>query len=267
MNRGWMFLLRRYLAVTILCCYLTVLFPQDAVHSFNGGSATVKEVDIIEKTINWDSKKRIGKIIFDSIKEDRAQNRPIDFKKMQKKILNKPLITHFAIQHATGLTSPILQYCLMGLAPPWGTAIATLAGGMIGGLGSAVGYEYSVNMENGEGESTARILNRAVKSISAPYFLGSAMGGIAGAVLGQVLCPIPFLGILVGNTVGSLLGGYLSNLFVKTPFGKKFGGKIQQIWNNSADSLYKTFHHGRGPDDDPGKEKGEGVKPDHAPSW
>ena len=267
MNRSWMVRLRRCFSVTVLCCYLSVLFPQDKVHSLNNGTTTVKEVDIIEKTINWDSKKRIGKIIFDSIKEDRAQNRPIDFKKMQKKILNKPLITHFAIQHATGLSSPVLQYCLMGLAPPWGTAIATLAGGMIGGLGSAVGYEYSVNMEKKEGESTGRIFNRAFKSISAPYFLGSAMGGIAGAVLGQVLCPIPFLGILIGNTVGSLLGGFLSNLFVKTPFGKNFGGKIQQIWNNSADSLYKTFHGGRGPDEDPSGEKGEGVKRDFAPSW
>lgn len=43
--------------------------------------------------------------------------------------------------------------------------------------------------------------------------MGRLIGGIVGAVLGQMLCPIPFVGAMLGGLIGSMFGSMLDNVF------------------------------------------------------
>ena len=43
--------------------------------------------------------------------------------------------------------------------------------------------------------------------------MGRMIGGLVGAVVGQMLCPIPFVGAMLGGMIGSIFGGMLDNLF------------------------------------------------------
>lgn len=39
------------------------------------------------------------------------------------------------------------------------------------------------------------------------------LGGLVGSILGQMMCPIPFLGALLGGMIGSMFGSMLDNMF------------------------------------------------------
>ena len=43
--------------------------------------------------------------------------------------------------------------------------------------------------------------------------MGRMIGGLVGAIVGQMLCPIPFVGAMLGGMIGSIFGGMLDNLF------------------------------------------------------
>lgn len=65
--------------------------------------------------------------------------------------------------------------------------------------------------------------------------IGRMLGGVVGAVLGQMMCPVPFLGAMLGGLIGSMFGSMLDNIFGSSApccchnMGQQYGPYNQQM--------------------------------------
>jgi len=188
-------------------------------------------VDVMETVTNYDSRMRIGKIIWRGMGESSAAGKETDWDKINDQIWRKSMGTHVVIETTALAAGSALQYACMGVAPPFGLAAASLVNGVVTGMGGAIGYETSVAMEDAPNRTRNQIVGRAMKNIDATNFAARTAGSVAGAVIGQALCPLPFVGAMAGGLVGSVVGGTLGNYFVETEFGKNYGETMQRSWN------------------------------------
>ena len=190
-----------------------------------------KTVDVMETVTNYDSRMRIGKIIWRGMGESSAAGKETDWDKINDQIWRKSMGTHVVIETTANVAGSALQYACMGVAPPFGLAAASLVNGVVSNMGGAIGYETSVAMEEAPNRTRNQIVGRAMKNIDATNFAARTAGSVAGAVIGQALCPLPFVGAMAGGLVGSVVGGTLGNYFVETEFGKNYGETMQRSWN------------------------------------
>lgn len=217
-----------FLAVMLVCntCLLPLVRAADN---------EAKEIDVVDTMTNYDPKLRIGKIILTNIQEDQAKGREVDWEKINKKVFRRSIMTHLVVDTGAEVAGMGLQYMLMGVAPPLGTAVGALLSNTLCGFAGATGYEMSEDIESGEKHSTTELFDRSLKRIDATNFAARTMGGMVGAVIGQAICPIPFLGAVIGSMAGGLIGGLLSNFLVKTDVGKSVGTEFQKLWNHGVD--------------------------------
>jgi len=208
-------------------------------YSLTYADTTPGKVNVIQTMINYDAKLRIGKIIKDSIEEDKKAGRKVDLKKIKSRIFTKPILTHFGIETAFTVTGSILQFILFHCAPPYGIAAGTLVSSFTAGMGGALGYEVSKNVEGNTVRSKGETLKKAISNIDATNFIARTLGSVIGAVVGQAICPFPFIGALIGGAVGSILAGKLTNLFVETKSGAKFAKTVQTHWNKAGEATGK----------------------------
>ncbi|MDP7423748.1 MAG: hypothetical protein QGH40_17900 [bacterium] len=194
-------------------------------------------INVIDTMTNYNVKLRVAKSIWNPIKEARNSGQPIDWQKIKSEAMKKSILTHLAFEQGSTWIGAGIKYSLMGVAPPYGLAAASLFSETFAGLGGAIGFEMSGAIENGSDKPFLEIVGRSMKNIDATNFAGRVLGSVAGTVLGQALCPYPFLGVMAGGMVGSLVGGTLANYLVKTEFGKRLSNRFQKSWNNTAQWL------------------------------
>ena len=90
-----------------------------------------KTVDVMETVTNYDSRMRIGKIIWRGMGESSAAGKETDWDKINDQIWRKSMGTHVVIETTANVAGSALQYACMGVAPPLGRA----AGGQGNGGG------------------------------------------------------------------------------------------------------------------------------------
>lgn len=229
--------MRRSLAKSLsllLCLALLATAVPAPVRAADPPSAAASELDDM---INADSKMRVGKIVIDSIKEDRAAGRSIDFGKIKDRVANKPLMTHFLLEQAGEQGGNIFQFALNGACPPFGLIAGTVIGSVMGSLGGSIGYETSRAMERGEKLTARQMIGTGLKSIDLPTFIGRNAGSVIGATIGQALIPIPFLGMVVGGMAGGILGGLATKQLRKIGAVDRAANKLQVQWEKVGQSI------------------------------
>lgn len=206
--------------------------------------------DAVKKTmdnmVNNDAKLRVSKFAIDQIKEDRAAGRSIQWGKIKEQVTRKPIMTQLGLDIGSQALGSAVQYATMGIAPPFGVVIGTVAKTLIGSTGGALGYETSKVMEEDEASasrqaaglsnqqtsslSKRQLVGRALQKIDAPALLGKTTGSVIGALIGQAICPIPFLGIMLGSMAGGFIGGLIVNKLRNTGVIGRGFDKLQSAW-------------------------------------
>jgi len=205
-----------------------------------------REIDVVDTMTNYDPKMLILKTVWNDVGTAQKEKRPVDWGALKSKLTRKSLLVHLAVDSGAGIAAMGLQYVLMGVAPPLGTAVGGLLATTICGFAGAIGYEMSEDIESNRKLPFSETMGRALKKIDATNFAARTLGGAVGAVIGQVLCPIPFLGVVLGGMVGGFLGGTLANFFVKTKFGKSIANRFQNVWDKGAQKLIDMTRSRRG---------------------
>jgi hypothetical protein len=230
----------RWLNLLLVALLLFTATPGWAEETPNPNTDADAAKQTIDTMINYDSKMRVGRMVLESVKESTEKGKNFDFGKLKDKIVNKPILTHFGIEQGLGVVGFGIQYVMMGAMPPFGTAIGALANSILNATGGAVGYEASVNLESGKEMSKRQLVGESVKKIDAPSFVARTTGSVVGALIGQAICPIPFLGVMVGGMVGGFLGGMVTAKLRKVMVLDKGAVKLQEAWGKMADKISGT---------------------------
>ncbi|MFZ2955848.1 MAG: hypothetical protein WA705_02990 [Candidatus Ozemobacteraceae bacterium] len=216
---------------------VVALFVFAASLSFAETGSATPEVDLNANLTNYDSKLRISKIVINSIQEDKKAGRPISLIRIKDQLMNKPVLAQVAIEQGMEQFGNVFQFGLAGSCPPYGIIAGTIIGGVMGSFGGAIGYETSAAMENGQELDAREMLGKALYNIDLPCFVGKNIGSMAGAVIGQALIPVPFLGAVIGGIVGGVVGGLATNQLRKiAPIGRLFDS-VQEQWRKVGTSV------------------------------
>ena len=201
-----------------------------------------KEVNVVDTMTNYDVKLRVGKTIWRNISGAIHDNDPIDWEEIKYEVLRPSIFVHLALDQGAGLLGAGLKYTLMSVHPPYGLMAASLLSGALSGFGGGLGYEMSADIESNTPKRFGEVMGTAMKNIDATNLAARTLCGMAGTVIGQALCPMPFLGAIIGGMVGSITGGTLCNYFIKTSFGQRLASGLQQIWDRGAQSIMDLSH-------------------------
>ncbi len=190
----------------------------------------------MDNVLNYDAKVRVGKIIYDNIKDDKENNRPIDWKKLKKDVINKPIMVQFGIDMGLTIVGTVTQISLMSV--PGGIVAGTLINAFISGVGGALGYEVGENIRAGKKMGFRETIGTSFRKIDAAMLLNKATFGVAGAVIGSMI--FPGVGTVVGAIAGNIAGAMLTPKIRDTTAGKKVFDWVQSGWNKLADWIKGT---------------------------
>ncbi len=193
-------------------------------------------MDPMDNVLNYDAKIRVGKIIYDNIKDDKDNNRPINWKKIKKDVVNKPIMVQFGIDVGLTTVGTIAQLSLMSV--PGGVVAGTFLNAFISGIGGALGYEVSENIRAEKKMSFRETIGTSFQKIDAPMLLNKAVFGVAGAVIGSMI--FPGVGTIIGAIAGNIAGAMLTPKIRDTATGKKVFNWVQSGWNKLADWIKGT---------------------------
>lgn len=104
-----------------------------------------------------------------------------------------------------------------------------------GWVGAAINVKDSAETYKKKGysnEQTAALTARKVAVDTATTVVGSNIGRLAGAAVGQIIIPIPGVGAAIGSVVGSIAGGWLGSI-------------VGDIVNTQLDKTVKPKQSGR----------------------
>lgn len=185
---------------------------------------------VVEQMVNQNAKLRVGRILLEGIRDSRAPGMTPEKADLKSRVLNKPLLTHLAIDVGSDVAGKVVQWGMSGLCPPFGLIAGTVLSTTLNSFGGAVGYGVSRSMETGEKLDARQMFGKALTELDMPDFIGKNIGSVAGAMIGSALIPIPFIGTAVGGMVGGIVGTYAVRALRKIGAFDRAAAKLQARW-------------------------------------
>lgn len=180
----------------------------------------------------------VGSIVAIELQKQIASGEGISVKKVVSKLDPASIAGGYAGAQLGEMVGAVAQTALARAVGPVGGTLGFALRPVLWLAGSSIGSQVGRGIAKGEpGNPLKHGIATALRELNPVLDAAQMIGDNVGGVIGQALIPIPFVGMMVGASVGGLTGLMFGKAVTATGPGKALDESLRASLNSKADSL------------------------------